>query len=427
MILIDKELEKRKDSPIRIAITGSGFINRGLTNKILNHTTGMDLSVIINRTPEHAKECFRLAGVEAVEVTTVSQLTNVIENNQHAYTSDPQIAMQCELIDCLVEGTGTLHYAAPIVLDAIENKKHVVMLNAELDALLGPIFMHKANEAGVIYTGCDGDQPGTQMNLYRFVKGIGATPLVIGNIKGLLDYYRTPETQASFAAQWGQTPEMVTSFADGTKIAFEQAVVANATGFGVSKRGMNGHSFDGHIDDAKKFYDIEELQNSGGIVDFIVGTKPSPGVYIFASHEDPQQHLYLEYSKLGNGPLYSFYTPYHLCHFEVPNSVARAVIFNDATIEPSFGPIVDVVAVAKQNLSTDKELDGLGGFDTYGLCENSLQAQKENLLTMGQAEGCKLIRPVAKDQPITLADVIFPKNRLVDKLRAVQNSIFVQT
>ncbi len=427
MIIVDKALQRREDEgrPVRLAVTGAGFINRGMTNRVINHTPGMELSVIVNRTPENARRCFTEAGVDnAIEVSSAAELTAAIEAGRPAYTSDYTVATRCGLIDCVVEGTGTIGYAAPIVVDAIDNGHHVVMLNAELDGVVGPLFKQMADAAGVVYTGCDGDQPGVQMNLLRFVEGIGARPLVAGNIKGLLDYYRTPATQARFAAEWGQTPEMVTSFADGTKIAFEQAVVANATGFTVAKRGMIGPEFDGFIDDAVQFYDVDMLEEKGGIVDYIVGTRPSPGVYVFAVHDDPQQHLYLKYGKLGEGPLYSFYVPYHLCHFEVPNSAARAVLFDDATIEPTHGPQVDVIAIAKTDLRAGTTLDGLGGFHTYGLCERHDVTRSQGLLPMGLAEGCILERDVAKDAALTYADVRVPGERFIDELRARQDAAF---
>lgn len=427
MFLVDKALAKREEEhwPVRLAVTGAGFINRGMTNRVINHTAGMELSVIVNRTAANALRCFSEAGVQdPVEVKTVAELTAAIEAGKPAYTDDPSVATGCELIDVLIEGTGTIHYAAPIVEAAIANGIHVVMLNAELDGVIGPILHSQAKAAGVVYTGCDGDQPGVQMNLLRFVEGIGARPLVAGNIKGMLDFYRNPETQASFAAEWGQTPEMVTSFADGTKIAFEQAVVANATGFTVAKRGMIGPEFDGFIDDAVKFYDLDMLEEKGGIVDYIVGAKPSPGVYVYAVHDDPQQHIYLKYGKLGDGPLYSFYVPYHLCHFEVPNSAARAVLFDDATIEPTFGPQVDVITIAKTDLAAGQMLDGLGGFHSYGICESHSITRSEGLLTMGQAEGCTLITAVKKDQAISLADVTMPEGRRVDILRAKQDEMW---
>ncbi len=427
MIIVVRELEKRdaEGRPVQLAMIGAGFMGRGMANRIIRHTTGMNLSVIVNRTAANAIRCYSEAGVDdPVEVSSVAALTEAIEAGRPAYTDDYSVVTGCQLVEVVVEATGTIHYAAPIVEAAIAGGQHVVMLNAELDALIGPVLHRQAKAAGVVYTGCDGDQPGVQMNLIRFVEGIGARPLVAGNIKGMLDHYRTPATQAKFAAEWDMTPEMATNFADGTKIAFEQAIVANATGFTVAKRGMIGPEFDGFIDDALKFYDIEMLEEKGGIVDYVVGTRPSPGVYVFATHDDPQQKFYLKHGKLGEGPLYSFYVPYHLCHFEVPNSAARAVLFNDATIEPTFGPQVDVVAVAKTDLVAGQTLDGLGGFHTYGICDSHRTTRSDELLTMGQAEGCTLLSNVPQDQVITRADVEIPKGRRVDELRSQQDEFW---
>ncbi len=427
MFLVDNALQARADAgkPVRLAVTGAGFIARGMVNRVENHTAGMDLSVIVNRTPANAERCFAEAGItDPVWVETAAALTQAIESGKRAYTDDHRVVAECGLIDAVVEGTGTIHYALDVVEDCLNGGKHVVMLNAELDGVVGPMLHRLASSNGVVYTGCDGDQPGVQMNLLRFVQGIGARPLVAGNIKGMLDYYRTPETQKSFAAEWGQTPEMVTSFADGTKIAFEQAVVANATGFTVAERGMIGPNFDGFIDDATQFYDVDRLEELGGIVDYVVGTRPSPGVYVFAVHDDPQQHIYLKYGKLGEGPLYSFYVPYHLCHFEVPNSAARAVLYNDATIEPTYGPQVDVITMAKHDLTAGTTLDGLGGFDTFGICEAHAISRAERLLPMGLAEGCTMVRDVPKDQALTYDDVTVPPGRRIDQCKAEQDRLW---
>ena len=192
--------------------------------------------------------------------------------------------------------------------------------------------------------GC-GDQPGVQMNLYRFVRSIGLTPLLCGNIKGLQDPYRNPTTQKGFAERWGQNPYMVTSFADGTKISFEQAVVANATGMTVAKRGMHGYSFEPGtpITVAAKSYDADEILAGPGIVDYVVGCEPGPGVWALGTIEHPRQRHYLNLYKLGEGPLYCFHTPYHLCHFEVPVTIARAALLHDAAITPIGAPATDSV------------------------------------------------------------------------------------
>ena len=256
------------------------------------------------------------------------------------------------------------------------------------------------------------------------MRGIGVTPLVAGNIKGLQDEYRTPTTQQAFAEKWGQDPYMVTSFADGTKVSFEQAIVANAFGFTVGKRGMYGRDHAGHVDELTAAYDVDELRELGGVVDYVVGAKPGPGIYVLGTHDDPKQRHYLNLYKLGEGPLYSFYTPYHLCHFEVPNTIVRAVDFADAALSPPAGQRVDVVATAKQDLTAGHTVDGLGGYDTYGVAESSPVTRAERLLPMGVAEGCTLVRDVAKDAVLTYDDVTLPPGRLVDALREEQEKLF---
>jgi predicted homoserine dehydrogenase-like protein len=309
-------------------------------------------------------------------------------------------------------------------MEAIRHRKHLVLMNAEVDATVGPILKQHADRAGVILTGCDGDQPGVQMNLYRFVKSIGLTPLLCGNIKGLQDRYRNPTTQAGFAKQWGQTPHMVTSFADGTKISFEQAIVANATGMRVAQRGMIGHHFKGHVDEMTRMYDIDQLRECGGIVDYVVGAVPSPGVFVFAARNDERQRVYLDYGKLGSGPLYSFYVPYHLTVFEVPLSVARVALFGDVVIAPAGPPKVDVIAAAKIDLNPGDLLDGLGGYMTYGLCENAGACHGERLLPMGLAEGCRVTRRIQRDEVLRYDDIELPGGRLVEALRAEQDVCF---
>src|ERR1700730_9426652 len=164
-------------------------------------------------------------------------------------------------IDVLVDVTGSVEYGAHVVIEAFKHGKDVVLMNAELDGTIGPILQTYADQHGVILTGCEGDEPGVQMNLYRWVKGLGLTPRVLGNVKGLLDQYRNPTTQRAFAERWGQNPAMVTSSADGSKISFEQAVVANATGFRVKSRGMSrGLEYRDDVMKIGQLYEIEELR-----------------------------------------------------------------------------------------------------------------------------------------------------------------------
>jgi len=258
------------------------------------------------------------------------------------------------------------------------------------------------------------------MNLYRWVKGLGLIPRVIGNVKGLQDPYRNPTTQQGWAERWGQNAAMVTSFADGSKISFEQSIVANATGFKVRSRGMSrGLKYDGSIMDIHKLYDLDQIRALGGIVDYTVGPA---GVKIFclAEHTDPKQRHYLNLYKMGEGPLYPFWVPYHLVHFEAPNAIARVVLFGDNVAPPLKGPVVEVCAVAKRDLATGEILDEYGMYTTYGEAVNTEEMSKMRYLPEGLVEGCKMKRAVAKDQVLTYDDVELPVGRLADRLRAEQ-------
>jgi predicted homoserine dehydrogenase-like protein len=426
MLIVDTALARREAEgrPILYGMFGAGFMAKGIANQH-RYIHGTRLAAVCNRTIAAALTMLESAGYRDVQVVeSAEELDAVIARGGTGVTDAPEILAASSSLECLVEATGHVDHGARVTVLAIEHRKHMVLMNAELDGTVGPLLKRRADEAGVILTGCDGDQPAVQMNLLRFVQSIGLTPRVCGNIKGLQDRYRNPTTQESFARQWGQTPGMVTSFADGTKISFEQAIVANATGMVTPVRGMFGFEHRGHIDELVGRYDLDELRNHGGIVDYVVGAAPSPGVYVFAEARDSTQAHYLDYGKLGKGPLYSFYVPYHLTIFEVSLSIARVVLFGDAPIAPIAGPVVDVIAVAKTDLEPGMVIDGLGGYLTYGMCENHTAVSAGGLLPMGLAEGCTLRRPVAKDGSLTWEDVVAPSDSLVHRLRAEQDSLF---
>jgi predicted homoserine dehydrogenase-like protein len=426
VIVVDSLLKARQADgrPIRVALVGAGFMGRGLVNQIVNSVPGMDVVAIVARRPEQGVRAYTEAGLTGVvEVDSPAALARAAAAGTPAVTADHLVAIASDAVDVVVDVTGAVEFGAHVALACFEHGKHLVLMNAEVDATVGPELARLADKSGVVYTGCDGDQPGVQMNLHRFVSGLGLTSLVAGNIKGLQDEYRTPTTQQAFAERWGQDPHMVTSFADGTKVSVEQALVANATGMSVHRRGMLGMDHDGHVDELTTRYDVEELTALGGAVDYVVGARPGPGVYILATHDDPKQRHYLELYKLGTGPLYSFYQPYHLCHFEVPTTIARAALLGDATIRPLGAPSVEVVTTAKTDLAAGTVLDALGGYHYYGQAEKAGTTAAEALLPVGVAEGCTLVRDVPKDATLTYADVRLPEGRLVDRLREAQSAL----
>ncbi|MCA6114363.1 NAD(P)-dependent oxidoreductase [Bradyrhizobium sp. WSM 1738] len=423
MWILDTALKMRanQNQPIRVGIVGAGFMCQGLTNQIVHSTPGMRVDAISNRRPERALAVFGYAGCEDI-VMAESQLKfdSALERGRQVATADPMLLARSLHLDVIVDVTGSVEYGAHVVLEAFRHRKHVVLMNAELDGTIGPILQTYADQHSVILTGCEGDEPGVQMNLYRWVKGLGLTPRLMGNVKGLQDPYRNPTTQQGFADRWGQNASMVTSFADGSKISFEQSIVANATGFKVRQRGMSrGFQYTGDVLKIGELYDVTELRELGGAVDYVVGT-PLTKVFCLAEHPDPKQQHYLNLYKMGPGPLYSFFIPYHLVHFEAPNAIARAVLFRDPTTKPLGGPVVEVCAVAKRDLNAGEVLDDYGMYMTYGEAVNADEMSAGRYLPEGLVEGCRLTRNIAKDAVITYDDVVLPAGRLADRLRAEQ-------
>lgn len=419
MVIVDTALQKRENQGnlLQVGLVGAGFISSGLVNQIERYIPGMRVAAIANRTINKATKCFIDAGIQDISTVTDSESIDLnVEFNRYSVCQDPAILCASSKIDIIVEVTGTIDFGAQVVLTAISYKKPILLFNPELDATLGPILKHYADQAGVIYSQSDGDQPGVIMNKYRFVKGLGLTPLVCGNIKGFLDVYKNPSDMADYAKKVNNSVNMITSFTDGTKVNFEQANVANSTGMGVMKRGMSAHRSTKHIDHLTSFYDVDYLLESGGIVDYIVGPKPSPGVYVFGTTEDPMIRDYLKYLKMGKGPLYSFYTPYHLCNLEIPNSIARVAHFMDPVMVPAGEPVVEVVSVAKRDLKAGETLDGIGGYTCYGECENAELRRQENLLPIGLADNVVLKKDVKQDRALTFDDIDIPDDRLTFKL-----------
>jgi predicted homoserine dehydrogenase-like protein len=434
MIIVDTALAKREAEgrPIRVGMLGAGFVGSGAAVQIIQYTQGMTLAAIACRRVEQGMAVYENARVDnAVVAHSRADLDNALRRGIPVVTEDHLALAQSDGIDVILDMTGSIDFALEVALAAFAAGKHVVQMNAELDGTVGPLLKAKADQAGVIYTFTDGDQPGVELNLYRFAKQIGAKPVLCGNLKGLHDPYRNPATQAAYAAKWRQKPHMVTSFADGTKISFEQAVVANATGMRVARRGMIGPDYSGGNPDTPSTLienSIHELiphidPTGPGIVDYVVGARPGPGVFVIGYNDDPRQQHYFNLYKMGAGPYYCFYTPYHLCHFEVPISIARTVLFGDAVVTSAGPPMVGVIAMAKKPLAKGEVLDGLGGFCVYGVAENADVIANERLLPIGLCEGVTLTRAIAKDEPLKMSDIA-PAGRPIDRFYAEQEAHF---
>ena len=418
---VDTALRRRESEgrPIRVALIGAGATGRAIALQLGTPVPGIRLAGIANRTAAHAERAFREAGIDRWSITdSAEKATEQLARGIPVLTDDPAVLIRSPEIDVVLEVTGTVEFAAAVTLDAIAHGKHTVIVNAELDSLIGPILKARADQAGVVLTNTDGDEPGVAMTLFRYVRSLGLNPVAAGNIKGMVDHYRTPETQRAFAEKNDQDAWKVTSFADATKLSMETTVLANATGFHVGRRGMYGPACANVKEMANLLPPAEML--AGGIVDYALGAAPHTGAFVVVHEKNRLKQAQLAYYKMGDGPFYVFYTPFHLPHLQIASTIGRAVLLDDATVAPLDGPRCEVLAVAKRDLKAGETIDGIGGFSVYGLIDNTAAARAMGALPIGLAQGAVLTRSVAKDAVVTAHDVAMPAERLSDRLWADQ-------
>jgi predicted homoserine dehydrogenase-like protein len=410
MIIVDNALRKLEveNSHIKVAMVGAGSMAKAVAYQICKYTPGMVLVAIANRHPVKAKAVFEAAGLtEAEEVENISGLEKNVRLGVPSVCNNPLLLTGASNIDVIIEVTGTVEYSAKVTLNALKRKKHVVLINSALDATVGPILKVYAHRSGMVLTNTDGNAAATTMLLYRHVKSLGFEPVFCGNIHAGESSY-------------------LTQISVDTLKCFDQAMLANATGmqlpemdfyspYTYANRRSNSDIGILGSDERIKFPDVAAR---------VEALDPCAGVFILAKTDDPVQQAYLSKYKLDGYPLYLFKLPFQMAHFEVANTVAKAVLFKDASISPIDKPYVEVVAAAGRDINAGEILDGIAGDCTFGVCRNAEDVQSMNFLPIGVAENCIIKRNVPKDQILTYDDVILPEGRLIDMLRMEQNEYF---
>ena len=421
MIPVDLELAARQAAgrPVNVAMVGAGVTGRAVALTLLTPPPGIRLAAIANRTLAHAERAYAEAGAPSCRrAAGPAEVEQAVGRGEFVVTEDAAAVCAAGNIDLVIEVTGTLEHAAAVTEAAIAHGKHVVLVNAELDSTVGPILKARADAAGVVLTNTDGDEPGVAMTLLRYLRGLGLRPVAAGNLKGMVDHYRTPETQRAFAEKYGQDARKVTSFADATKLSMEATILANASGFRVGRRGMHGPAC-AHVNEVAGLLPAAGMLSTG-LVDYALGAAPHTGAFVVVHEDAPLKRAQLGYYKLGDGPFYVFHTPFHLPHLQVASTIGRAVLGGDATVAPRGGPVCEVVTIAKRDLRAGEVLDGVGGFDAYGLVDNAAAARAAEALPMGLSEGARLLRDIPRDGLVRFGDVERPAGLRVDALWAEQ-------
>jgi predicted homoserine dehydrogenase-like protein len=406
---------------VAVAVVGAGFMGRALVQQIAL-TPGMRVALVVARRPEVAVEAFAVAGLSEPVVSDDSDaLAQAVAGGVPAVTREPAATAELDKIDVVVEATGALEYGASVILGALDAGKDVVSLNAELDATIGHLLHAEAEQEGSVYSIADGDQPGVLLRQIDFVAGIGLEIVAAVNCKRNLDVHQNPDDSRPYAERDGTSVSMTTAFGDGTKMQIENAVVSNLTGLIPDCRGMHGVSTT--LDRAVA--DVTKVLSRPGVVEYTVGGDFGGGVFVIGRSEDDRIRHHLRYSKLGDGPDFLFFRPYHLMHFEVPLTIAQAVLDRRPLGRPVGPPVAEVVAMAKRDLRPDDELDGIGGFCCYGYVDTAERA--EGYLPIGLATSGRIVEKVPADQPVPLAAVELEEDSELVRLRARHEALVARS
>lgn len=421
MIHMFRELERRENAGqiIQVGVVGTGSMGRGIAGAV-NVTKGMRPALLANRTVERAIDTYLALGADRSEIVTSDDpdvLDAAIQSGFPTVTSDPAAAAAVPSLEVIVEATGTVEYATHVSLAAISGRKHLVVMNAEMDCTVGCELAARAREQGVVYSYADGDQPGVMMRLIEWAKGAGFEIVAAVNCKGYLNSRATPDDIRPWAERMKTSAAMVCNFTDGTKMNMENAVVANATGLIPEKRGMHGVT----TDMKNALADFDSRLKGRGVVDYTLGGDFGGGVFVIGRSENHEfVGHYLDYLKMGPGPNFLFFRPYHLCHVETPASIAEAVLYHEATLTPKGAPVTEVVAMAKRDLRPGDSLDGIGGYTCYGEIDTAENAV--GLLPMGLAENIRVTAPVKAGEPVPENAVALDSENVVVQLRAAQKA-----
>jgi predicted homoserine dehydrogenase-like protein len=178
--------------------------------------------------------------VATVTKTTAEAVLKDLEKNAYRAKNDATLIAQLD-VDVVVEATGVPEVGARVTSACLKAKKHVAVLNVEMDVTIGPLLTKMAADNGVLYSVCHGDEPVEALYLVEFARDLSFEIVMAGKGKNNpFEPHSTPETVAERAAQKQMNPKMLCSFTDGSKTMIEMSALANATGLKLTKRGMIG-------------------------------------------------------------------------------------------------------------------------------------------------------------------------------------------
>ena len=396
---------------IKVGIIGLGSMGKGLLYQTLI-TDGIKTAAICDLDLKKVYKTLDEFNLEFQHVDDCDQLDNIINTGKIAVFNDGEKLAQMRGLDAVVEATGAIISGIRHSKKAITTGKHVILMNSEVDLIAGVYLGWLANQNHVICTSCDGDQYGVLKHLIDDIKFWGFELVMAGNMKGYLDRYANPTSIIPEADKRNLDYKACASYTDGTKLNIEMALIANALGLVTKVKGMCGPVCK-DIEEVNGVFDYHSLwTDRKPFVDYVLGAKPGPGVFAIGYCDNAYQRSMMKYYKMGDGPYYLFYRPYHLCHVESMSTIIDAVENNKILLRPEYGFITNVYAYAKKNLRKGDKLDGIGGYTCYGLIENCSEQGDSPGVPICLADQVTLNRDILKDEKILMEDIEYDAQRI---------------
>ena len=425
-----KDLAGRADSgkPIRIGLVGAGEMGTDIVSRVA-HMRGIEIGAISELKAGAAAKSVEIAygNIDRVqEVSTADAANAAMEQGKVAVTNNVNALLEAGLIDVVVDATGIPAVGAEIGLQAMERGKHLVMMNVEADVTIGAYLRSEAERLGVIYSLGAGDEPSSCMELIEFVSAMGHRIISAGKGKNNpLNIDATPDVYNEEAIRRHMNPRMLVEFVDGSKTMVEMAAIANATGLIPDKPGMHGPA--AGRDELNQVLVPESagglLSSSEGRVDYTIGKGVAPGVFVVAEMDHPRIRERMEDLKMGKGPYFTFFRPYHLTSLEVPLTCARVVLYGKADMVPMARPVAEVCAVAKKDLVVGDTLDQIGEYCYRAWIMEATEARNAGAIPCGLLAGAKVTVPIRKGDLITYANTTVPAGSKIAVLRTLQDKM----
>ena len=425
-----KDLAARADTgkPVRIGLVGAGEMGTDIVSRVA-HMQGIVIGAISELNPQAAGRSVTIAYGDpdrALATDTTDALNAAIESGRIATTQKVETLLESGLIDVVIDATGIPSVGAEIGLAAMERGKHLVMMNVEADVTIGAYLRSEAERLGVIYSLGAGDEPSSCMELIEFVSAMGHRIISAGKGKNNpLNFDATPDTYTEEAVRRHMNPRMLVEFVDGSKTMVEMAAIANATGLIPDCPGMHGPACS--RDELSKVLIPASaggvLSSDAGRVDYTIGKGVAPGVFVVAEMDHPRIRERMEDLKMGEGPYFTFFRPYHLTSLEVPLTCARAVLYGKADMVPMPVPVAEVCAVAKKDMAVGETLDQIGEYCYRAWIMTAPEARTAGAIPCGLLTGATVTAPIKKGDLITRANAAVPANSKIAILRARQDAM----